>query len=130
MPAGANTFFQHVRAIINHKVEAASLSSISIEIQDVPAFDAKRLAEHLGELAKSELDGLAVVGLEGDALLAPLLALKKNRIPVVSLVSALPSLEESTYIGIHNVVAGRTAARLVGMAHGGGRAVFSSSSVR
>ena len=46
-------------------------------------FDAKRLADHLGDLAKSDLDGLAVVGLEGDALLVPFQALRKINTPVV-----------------------------------------------
>ena len=121
IPAGKNAFFGHIREIINSKIPWASQSAISLEIEDAPAFDAEGLAGQLEELSEKEVDGIAVVGLEDDAVLAPLKTLASAGIPIVSLVSALPSLAKETYIGIDNVMAGRTAGRLIGMAHAGNR---------
>lgn len=121
IPSGNNAFFRHIREIIKSKIPWASHSAISLEIEDAPAFDAQGLADHLNELSKKQVDGIAVVGLEDDAVLAPLKSLENAEIPIVSLVSALPSLAEETYIGIDNVMAGRTAGRLVGMAHAGNK---------
>jgi len=119
LPAGQNAFFKHVREIIAAKAVGAARLAISLEIQEAPAFDAPGLGAHLDALATQPIDGIAVVGLEDDALLAPLNRLSEIGIPVVSLVSSLPTLAQNTYIGIDNVMAGRTAGRLAGMAHTG-----------
>lgn len=119
LPAGQNAFFQRMREIIAGKAARAALSSISVEVQNVPAFDAQGLAANLEKLAETDVDGLAVVGLDDSALLEPLEKLKIAGIPVVSLVSAVPLSAKNTYIGIDNVMAGKTVGRLIGLAHAG-----------
>lgn len=115
LPEGPNAFFQNIR----HLLKARSSVTQDVEVKDVSAFDAQSLARHLLTLSETPLDGVAVVGLEAHAMAAPLEAFRKAGTPLVALISDLSDGHRAAYIGIDNVAAGRTAARLLGQAHGG-----------
>lgn len=70
-------------------------------------------------LVGQHCDGVAVVGLQTPGIESVLEKLKEQGTVIVSLVSDLPATHRSAYIGIDNKMAGRTAGRLLGMAHGG-----------
>jgi LacI family transcriptional regulator len=115
LPEGPNAFFQNIRQLLQ------SQGSITqdVDVHGVSAFDADNLADHLLTLTDAGLDGIAIVGLDADALIPPLDAFLTKKTPVVSLISDLPQHHRAAYIGIDNVAAGRTAARLMGQSHGG-----------
>jgi LacI family transcriptional regulator len=115
LPEGPNAFFGTIRGLLRSQITATQ----DVEIQDVSAFDVGRLLDHLRALSARHLDGVAVVGLDADALIEPLEVFQKRGTPVVALVSDLPTAHRAAYVGIDNVAAGRTAARLLGQAHGG-----------
>jgi LacI family transcriptional regulator len=115
LPKGPNAFFQHMRALLADRNTAFQ----SVEVHEVAAFDAHKLAKHLSDLSGEPLDGVAVVGLDDDALIAPLQTFRAGGITTVALVADLPRNYRAAYVGIDNVAAGRTAGRLLGQSHGG-----------
>ncbi len=117
LPDGANAFFQTIRRLIKKRQESAE--NTSLDYINVPAFDEAALRAQLAELRDQKLDGIAVVGLDAKGLAPELAALQGQGIPVVSLISDLPQDQRVAYIGIDNIAAGQTAARLLGLAHGG-----------
>lgn len=118
-PDGANAFFARMRDILAARQPGLSRARTRIEVAQVPAFEPEALAAHLERVAQSRPDGVAVVGIDSAAIAAPLAALRGSGVPVVSLVSDLPETGRNAYIGIDNLMAGRMAARLLGLSHGG-----------
>jgi len=119
IPSGTNAFFNRVRGHILETAAHLSAESVTVEIVDVSAFSVDALHDSIGQLSGEDYDGIAIVGLQSDRLAKPLADLRARGVAVISLVSDLPVALRSAYIGIDNIVAGRTAARLTGMAHAG-----------
>ncbi|WP_417588867.1 LacI family DNA-binding transcriptional regulator [Pararhodobacter oceanensis] len=119
IPTGSNAFFSRVRDHIIQSADHLSADSISVRIVDVSAFSVEGLKDSIVDLAGSELDGVAIVGLQSRLLEQPLAELRARGVAVIGLVSDLPVEFRSAYIGIDNKVAGRTAARMTGLAHCG-----------
>jgi len=120
IPKGSNAFFDRIRDHIEHTADHLSAERVTAEIIEVSAFAVAGLQESITELVQQDFDGVAIVGLESQQLAEPLAALRAGGVAVIGLVSDLPQEFRSAYIGIDNVVAGRTAARLIGLAHAGG----------
>lgn len=119
LPDGQNAFFKSVRSIIAERAAHLAKSKVIIEVREVRAFSANALAEQIEQLSGHVVDGVAIVGLDADTLGPGLARLKEAEVPVISLVSDLPRDQRTAYIGIDNGAAGRTAARMLGLAHGG-----------
>ncbi len=117
LPDGPNAFFQTILQII--KAQGQARENTTLDHIDVPAFDEDALRTHLAGLRGQKIDGVAVVGLDANGLAPELNALQGQGVPVVSLISDLPHDQRAAYIGIDNIAAGKTAARLLGLAHGG-----------
>jgi LacI family transcriptional regulator, galactose operon repressor len=120
IPVGHNSFFRKVRAILEREREALLARRTAIEIVDVAAFDPQALVAVADRLADQALDGVAIVGIEGEGVASAMDNLRKAGIAVVTLVSDLDQPARAAYVGIDNVSAGRTGARLMGLAHGTG----------
>ncbi len=120
VPKGANAFFDIIREQIQHASDHLSADRVHVKMVEVSAFAVDSLQYSIAALAHQNLDGVAIVGLENKRLEGPLDELRAKGVAVVGLVSDLPEEFRSAYIGIDNIVAGRTAARMVGMAHAGG----------
>lgn len=120
IPTGSNAFFNRVRDHITQSASHLSVESISVEIVDVSAFSVEALQDSIAELSSHDFDGVAIVGLQSQMLEQPLAKLRARGVVVIGLVSDLPVDFRSSYIGIDNKVAGRTAARMIGIAHAGG----------
>ncbi|PJI92663.1 LacI family transcriptional regulator [Yoonia maricola] len=119
IPTGSNAFFNRVRDHIVQSANHLSADSISVEIVDVSAFSVEALQNSIGDLADLDFDGVAIVGLQSRLLEHPLAELRARGVAIIGLVSDLPTNFRSAYIGIDNRVAGRTAARMTGIAHAG-----------
>ncbi|WP_371154166.1 LacI family DNA-binding transcriptional regulator [Jannaschia sp. 2305UL9-9] len=120
IPTGSNAFFRRIRAHILQTADHFKADGIRAQIVDVSAFSAEALRDGIVDLIRRDFDGVAIVGLQSQLLETPLEELRDQGVVVIGLVSDLPQGVRSAYIGIDNIVAGRTAARLTGMAHAGG----------
>jgi len=119
IPTGPNAFFNRIRGHITSLAEHLSADSVTVEIIDVSAFSVEALHDSIGQLTGYDYDGVAIVGLQSDQLEQPLADLRARGVQIIGLVSDLPVAFRSAYVGVDNTVAGRTAARLTGMAHAG-----------
>lgn len=120
LPGGRNAFFNRMRAHVESAATRLAADQITVEVIDIDAFAIKGLRQSLKALDASRYDGIAVVGLRADEIVEPLDDLGSTGTIIVGLVSDLPEKHRSAYIGIDNESAGRTAARLLGLAHGPG----------
>jgi len=119
VPQGRNAFFNRVRRHIHHTAQHFHAERVTVEIIEVAAFAVQNLQTTIATVLEREIDGIAIVGLQSAALEAPLSELRAKGVAVIGLVSDLPQDFRAAYIGIDNIVAGRTAARMVGLSHGG-----------
>ncbi|UOA34248.1 HTH-type transcriptional regulator DegA (plasmid) [Sulfitobacter sp. DSM 110093] len=119
IPRGSNAFFNRIRQHIEHTANHQASERVSAEVIEVAAFAVDGLQDSITDLLMREFDGVAIVGLQSAALEVPLAELRAKGVAVVGLVSDLPHAARAAYIGIDNIAAGRTAGRMVGLAHGG-----------
>lgn len=114
IPEGANSFMRGLEAEIEAVKQHSANDRTEISIYKVPPFDGRALAATLDGLDPARYSGVAVVATEAVAVRDALARLRRNNVPVVTLVSDVPSFQCDAYVGIDNVAAGRTAARLMG----------------
>ncbi len=117
LPKGPNAFFSRVRAHIDSLLNHLQADQINVTIIEIDAFEIEGLKRSLLSIADAAYDGIAVVGLHSPEIVEPLEKIRSQGTIVVGLVSDLPTLHREAYIGINNVAAGRTAGRLLGLAH-------------
>lgn len=86
----------------------------TLERVTVPPFDPRAVVDTLDALDPETTDGVAVIGVETPAVRDAVKRARAKGIAVVALVSDLPSSERDHFVGIDNVAAGRTAAKLMG----------------
>lgn len=136
LPHRIYPFYQRMHDHLGVVATQLRSAQVEIDVFAFEAFDIDGLNRALGKLSDIlgvfQYDGAVVVGL-GQATDLP--ALNKMRSigkTVVSLVSDLPNGTRDAYIGIDNVKAGRTAARMMGLAHGGqaGRVLLVAGSLQ
>ncbi len=114
IPDTQNEFVQAMEADL--AVQRAKLlhNRVEIGVIRVPPFDPKAMAAALDELDEADTDGVAIFGPETPSVRDAVRRTRERGIPVVALVSDLPSSERNRFVGINNVAAGRTAGRLMG----------------
>lgn len=114
IPEGANSFMRGLEAEVEAVKQHSAADRTEISIYKVPPFDGPALAATLDTLDAARCSGVAVVATESVAVRNALARLRQNNVPVVTLVSDVPAFQRDAYVGIDNVAAGRTAARLMG----------------
>ncbi|MEP5154029.1 LacI family DNA-binding transcriptional regulator [Planktotalea sp.] len=119
LPKGRNAFFNQMRVHLNQIANHMQSERVTVDVIELAAFSTEGLKNSLQSVIEGNYDGVAAVGLQNDALSAPLKRLREQGVAVIGLVSDLPLEYRAAYIGIDNKAAGRTAARLIGMSHGG-----------
>lgn len=119
LPSGSNAFFARIRHHVGALLEHLAQDRIHVDLLEIDAFEADALEKGLQGLVGQKCDGVAVVGLQTPGIETVLDKMNEQGTAIVSLVSDLPLTHRSAYIGIDNTMAGRTAGRLLGMAHGG-----------
>ncbi|WP_114390582.1 LacI family DNA-binding transcriptional regulator [Notoacmeibacter marinus] len=130
LPRRSHPFFGRMHEQLTRAVPHLRTARVEIDIVDFEAFDAASLEAAISGLADRGYHGIAVAG-HGRAATQMLKAMREAGTRIVSLVSDRPEESRDHYIGIDNVKAGRTVARLVGMAHAGqtGRVVLAAGSM-
>ena len=114
IPESSNEF---IIALDNEiKAQGAKLVHQRTTLQrvSVPPFDPRALVDALDALDPGITDGVAVIGVETPSVRDAVKRTRAKGIAVVALVSDLPSSERNHFVGIDNIAAGRTAARLMG----------------
>ena len=119
IPEGTNTFFAHVRAILAEARSRLLADRVELQVVPVAAFDPSALTRCLRRLAGQDIDGVALVGNNDPHVYDALADLRARGIAVITMISDVPGARRDAYAGIDNIIAGRTAARMIVLAHGG-----------
>ena len=114
LPDTRNEFVEAIEAALDEQAERSALDRTQIIIQKTPAFDGEAIVALLDDLEPSEVDGVAIFGPETPSVRDAVARARSKGVVVVALVADLPSSERDHFVGIDNVAAGATAARLLG----------------
>ncbi|WP_207101362.1 LacI family DNA-binding transcriptional regulator [Paracoccus shandongensis] len=107
LPGGDHGFFSALGQALLAQAEARALDRVSVTLCDP------------GQGAAGDWDCAALVGAESEGLAQVMADLAERGIPAITLVSDIAGARRA-YVGIDNTVAGRTAGRLLRLAHGRG----------
>jgi LacI family transcriptional regulator len=114
LPSGTNSFMQELAAQVREVTGRLVADRTVIDLVPVDVFDGDKLAEALDGVGRAAPDGVAVVALDHPAVRESVNGLVEAGIPVVTIVSDVPSSRRLHHVGIDNSAAGRTAASLLG----------------
>jgi len=114
LPDAPGEFFGALQAQI--AAQAALLANERTRLRTVSttAFESLDIVRALDSLQPSEVDGVAILAPETAPVRDAVLRTRERGIAVVTIVSDLPSSARDHFIGIDNISAGKTAARLLG----------------
>ncbi|WP_371743795.1 LacI family DNA-binding transcriptional regulator [Mangrovicoccus sp. HB161399] len=111
---GTNSFMHMLRDAVRNTASFTSMDRIELQTVLVPPFDGPALAAALDALDPEETDGVAVVATDSPEVRDAIARLAARGVRVLTLVSDAPTSVRARFVGIDNVVAGRTAAGLLG----------------
>ena len=114
LPENDNEFVRALSMQVTSQDDARVHDRTRLRVEPVIPFDPQDLVRCLDGLDASTTDGAAVFGPETPAVRDAVRRARERGIAVVALVSDLPSSQRAHFVGIDNVSAGRTAARLMG----------------
>ncbi|MEZ5796977.1 MAG: LacI family DNA-binding transcriptional regulator [Paracoccaceae bacterium] len=114
LPQGAGQFVETLETALREAAQAAATARTDLRILHYPAEDSHALAARLAQLAEQDVAGAAVMAPETPVLRDAVKAMKSKGIPVIALVSDLPSTDRDHFVGIDSHAAGRTAGLLMG----------------
>ena len=131
LPHRGHAFFDRMHAQLARAQPHLKRAQILSDVIEFEAFGDGALEAALTGLLGQGYGGIAFVGQGSVDVSNALSALRRDGAKVVSLVSDSAFESRDYYIGIDNIKAGRTAARLVGMAHRGaaGRVILAVGSL-
>ncbi|MBR2657587.1 LacI family DNA-binding transcriptional regulator [Yoonia sp.] len=119
LPKDDHSFFRALRAAVDREQDVRRADRIVISVTEIPALDPDALAAAL-EAEGDDCDCLALVATEAPRITAAIRRLRERGVAVVTLVSDAAPEARTAYVGIDNVMAGRTAGRLLRLAHAAG----------
>lgn len=115
LPDNDNAFMHSLKAELETAMARGSLERMQINVVMVPAFDELALAAALDDVVTRKPDGVAFVAIDAETVRAACARVTEEGIYAVTLVSDLTGSSRQHYVGIDNIAAGRTAARLLGL---------------
>lgn len=113
LPTGANSFMTLLAEQVARTADWLTDERAYLDIEHVDVFEPEALAAVL-ETVPAGYHGVATVALDHPRVRAAIDDLADRDVPVVTLVSDVPSSRRVHYVGIDNPAAGRTAATLMG----------------
>jgi len=116
LPNGDHSFFRALREAVDAEQVQQRADRVMISVIEVPALDPDAQAEAL-EAEGLDCDCIALVATESPRLTDAINTLRTRGIAVVTLVGDAAPEARAAYVGIDNVMAGRTVGRLLRMAH-------------
>jgi LacI family transcriptional regulator len=120
LPTGANLFMTNLAEQVQRTADWLASQRAFIDVLHVDVFDPDALADALQSLSPA-YHGVATIALDHPKVRAAIDDLAGRNVPVVTLVSDVPTSRRLHYVGIDNPAAGRTAATLMGRFLGGRR---------
>lgn len=120
LPDTESQFLQTLEAAMLDAGRVAATTRMEVRLHRFPAEDPHALATLLATLPGRGYAGVALMAPETPILRDAIRGLRVKGLPVVALVSDLPSTGRDHFIGIDNRAAGRTAGVLMGRYLGGG----------
>lgn len=114
LPEGNSRFVAAIRDAVRAASAAQILDRAVLKVVPVPPNDPHAIARVLRGLDVAAIDGLALMAPETPPVRDAVARLRQAGVPVVALVSDLPSSPRNYFVGINNLAAGRTAAQLMG----------------
>lgn len=120
LPDTESQFLQTLEAAMLDAGRVAATTRMEVRLHRFPAEDPHALATLLATLPGRDYAGVALMAPETPILRDAIRGLRVKGLPVVALVSDLPSTGRDHFIGIDNRAAGRTAGMLMGRYLGGG----------
>lgn len=114
LPNRHSGFAEHLEQAVNAAPAAFGAERIVITIKKADMIDHGALLATLREIEPSKWDGIAVKATDAPGIREALDDLVDHGLPVVTLVSDVPSSKRHQYIGIDNTAAGRVAGSLMG----------------
>jgi LacI family transcriptional regulator len=114
LPATDNEFVLALHDQITQQGRKLAHDRTILRTLTATPFDPQAIVAILDRLEPAETDGVAVFSPETPAVRDAVRRVRDKGIAVVALVSDLPSSARDHFVGIDNVSAGRTAARLMG----------------
>ena len=114
IPDGANEFMIALDDEIANQGARLQHQRTTLKRISVPPFDPQAVVDALDSLDQQNTDGVAVISVETPVVRDAVKRARERGLSVIALVSDLPGSERDHFVGIDNVAAGRTAARLMG----------------
>lgn len=114
LPGTKNEFVEALENQIAVQATRLINERTRLTVSKAPPFDAQAIVNMLDELDPDTTDGVAVFGPETPSVRDAIKRACDRDIAVVALVSDLPSSERHHFVGIDNIAAGRSAAKLMG----------------
>lgn len=114
MPNSKSSFLAEVRAAITEAAAGMAIDRKNISVRSFPLDDTNRLVDLLADIEAEKPDGIAIMAPETPSVRDAVKRIMAAGIHVVPMISDLPSTGRSNFVGINNIGAGRTAAKLMG----------------
>ena len=114
LPDTDNEFVEAISNQIAEQSRDQFIERTRVTIKKVVPFEPQEFVNILDAVESLDVDGMAVFGPETPSIRDAIKRVRDKGVPVVALVSDLPSSDRDHFVGIDNVSAGRTAAQLMG----------------
>lgn len=114
LPDTESEFVQALRRQIREQGEKLANDRTTLSLARVAAFEAQDMVALLDQIDPAQTDGVAIFSPELPSVRDAVKRVHDKGIPVVTLVSDLPTSDRDHFVGVDNVSAGKTAAQLMG----------------
>lgn len=114
LPKTGGEFLKELKAQVETLGIALRADNTQISVRQIVGTDQHKIVEHLSRISTKQLDGIAILAPEGPQVRDALTRLSERGVHIVRLISGRPAEGDQNFVGIDNLAAGRTAARLLG----------------
>lgn len=117
LPDDSNDFFQSLAQALASHQDQSNLLRTRFETTRFPAFSEKAVIDALNAIDRDATDCVCLVAFDTPAVIAAVRRAKQRGLKILTLVSDIAAADRDHYVGIDNLVAGKTAGRMMGLAH-------------
>jgi len=118
LPNDSNEFFRALHSALLFQQSQPQSYRSRISTSRVTAFNSAELIDALDNIDAEDTDCVCAVALDTPAVIEAIERASARGLKVVTLISDIAAKSREHYIGIDNLVAGRTAGRMMGLSHG------------